>query len=165
MPLEMLPIDHQNADAIAEAARVLRVSYGAEAQLFSLTPETGASHPAFTTDRALASMLQSPKLSASGLFLDGTMIGLFLLRYLPERQMEVVRLCVMPWHRGKGRGASMLEHIEDRARAAGCGVIIANVPLENAELMAWWERRGYPMRRTIKFGNMPYTMGFVEKVL
>lgn len=61
---------------------------------------------------------------------------------------------VEPTLQAGGTGSALLAAAEDRARAWGCSAMDLEVVAQRAELIAWYERRGY--RRTGETKPFPY---------
>jgi len=61
---------------------------------------------------------------------------------------------VEPTLQAGGTGSALLAEAEDRARAWGCTTMDLEVVAQRAELIAWYERRGY--RRTGETKPFPY---------
>jgi ribosomal protein S18 acetylase RimI-like enzyme len=55
----------------------------------------------------------------------------------------VVTLDVAPGVRRQGLAQRMMEHIEEQARAEGCGAMALHVSVENEDAIRFYERMGY----------------------
>ncbi len=63
-----------------------------------------------------------------------------------KRSVHLSKLYVRRACQGKGIGKAMLDHIEQRARQAGCDTLWLTVNKDNAASIAWYQRQGF--RRT-----------------
>lgn len=67
----------------------------------------------------------------------------------PIRTLYVEDLCVDPAHAGRGVGSALMRRAEDCAREAGCYNIDLNVWAFNTEAIAFYEKNGYAVQRSI----------------
>lgn len=67
----------------------------------------------------------------------------------PIRTLYVEDLCVDPAHAGRGVGSALMRRAEDCAREAGCYNIDLNVWAFNTKAIAFYEKNGYAVQRSI----------------
>ncbi|MFO0695104.1 MAG: GNAT family N-acetyltransferase [Polyangiales bacterium] len=66
-------------------------------------------------------------------------------------EWKLHKLYVLATERGLGRGAAMLERVEQRARAAGARTVVLQVNKRNVVAIRAYERAGYRIRQAATF--------------
>ncbi len=91
--------------------------------------------------------------------------GLFFVRVLANRVVGTVlagfdgirgwiyHLAVLPEFRRRGLADRMMDHVEAELRTRDCPKINLQVRTSNAEVAAFYERRGYAIDQVISFGK------------
>lgn len=83
----------------------------------------------------------------------------FTAWYRPETAtMKLDKLYVLPRHQGAGIGRSLIEHVVEQARVAGCRSVTLNVNRQNVSAIGAYERCGFAIRG---HGDFPIGDGFV----
>jgi ribosomal protein S18 acetylase RimI-like enzyme len=72
--------------------------------------------------------------------------------------MKLDKLYVLPQHQRAGVGRSLIGHVVERARAAGCAAVTLNVNRHNVSAIRAYERCGFALRGR---GDFPIGDGFV----
>lgn len=90
---------------------------------------------------------------------NGAAIG-FIAWYKPDARpvMKLDKLYVLPENHGEGVGRALIEHVLERATAAGCSSVTLNVNRRNARSIRAYERSGFDIRGS---GDFPIGDGFV----
>jgi ribosomal protein S18 acetylase RimI-like enzyme len=126
--------DAAEADYPAALA-VMRRAFAEYAE--RLDPPSGVHH------ETLASMVE--RAGEGGLLVaetGGQIVGMVLYRPEPEH-LYLGRLAVLPEHRGRGIGHTLIAAVERRARELGFARIHLAVRLQLPEMRASYERLGY----------------------
>ena len=80
---------------------------------------------------------------------DGV-IGFAIFQMEPRGRAHFITLDVLPEHRGKRIGSTLMHHAHERARARGATMMVLQVAVVNQVAMDFYERRGYVKTRLIK---------------
>ena len=72
--------------------------------------------------------------------------------------LKLDKLYVLPEQQGRGIGRALIDHVLERARAAGCATLMLNVNRHNGASIRTYERCGFAIRGS---GDFPIGNGFV----
>jgi ribosomal protein S18 acetylase RimI-like enzyme len=64
--------------------------------------------------------------------------------------MKLEQLYLLLEHRGQGLGLHMLQHVEARARAAGCTALSLTVNRNNHGALDFYRRQGFATRAAVR---------------
>lgn len=96
-----------------------------------------------TDPEALSAMLESESDTIIVARDGGTLAGCIAVTTKPGGLAYIGMVTVDPIRQAGGLGRQLLEAAENHARQAGAGVAEMTVISQRAELIAWYERRGY----------------------
>ena len=116
-----------------------------EAHLASLYP--AASRHGFSVERLVAESVDFFVLRS-----EGAAAGCGGILFVDDLYGEIKRMYVRPQFRGSGFGTRVLEHLEERARSRGIGLLRLETGIHQQEAIALYEGMGF--RRVRPFG--PY---------
>jgi GNAT superfamily N-acetyltransferase len=167
MPPLIREVERNDADGIQAAVNIMRIAYLSEAELFDMTPESCPTHPAFVTVRQVKTLFGSKRVHLFGLYPEegDAMAGILLLRYLPKRVCEMIRLCVLPEYRGIGYGYDLFSFIQEQALAHHCEVLTASIAKDNEPVLTWCLAQGFTLKSTLRISKLPYVIGYLERAL
>lgn len=74
--------------------------------------------------------------------IDGRLAG-YVVAYRRGDHVHVENLAVLPALQGRGVGAALLDHAEERARAAGLAAVELYTNAAMVENLSYYPRRGY----------------------
>jgi GNAT superfamily N-acetyltransferase len=98
---------------------------------------------------ALARFVDATDAGLTLALLDDTPVG-FAAWYRtgtgPDEEVKLDKLYVLPEQHARGIGRTLIEHVEQEARAAGCQRVILNVNKHNAGSIAAYRRCGFTVR-------------------
>ncbi len=123
-----------------------------------------------TSEDSLAETLAKPDATIL-LHRDEATNALIGCVYLEKKEdlMYLGMLTVSPEIQARGLGKKMMQQAEEYARSLGCRTVEMTVISQRAELIAWYERRGYALTGETRpfpmddprFGLPKTTLGFV----
>ena len=70
------------------------------------------------------------------------------VRFHAEQELELLRLAVLPEHRGHGVGGALVERVEAIARSRGYDAVRVYARSQQPDNRAWWLARGYTIDGT-----------------
>ncbi len=142
------------ADGLA-IVRLVESAYRGEASRAGWTTEADLLDGQRTDARAVAEILRRPGSTLLLAAADGQLAGCCQLAQRPDAAAYFGMFAVQPGRQGQGIGGQMLAEAERIARDEwGAGRMVMTVLAQRAELIAWYERRGY--RRTGEREPFPY---------
>jgi ribosomal protein S18 acetylase RimI-like enzyme len=151
-----LSFRHAAAEDVAAIVRLVESAYRGDASRTGWTTEADLLDGQRTDAPAVAEMLGAP----AGLVLlaednGGQLVGCCHLEQRPGGQVYFGMFSVEPARQGDGVGRQVLAEAERIARDEWAATnMIMTVIAQRAELIAWYERRGY--RRTGETQPFPY---------
>jgi ribosomal protein S18 acetylase RimI-like enzyme len=154
----------QSEAEIEECARVIASSFETVAQDFGLTQENAPTNPAFMTSEKLREYLKKPVVLL-GLFLDEAQIGCVAIEK-SKREPEtfyIERLAVVPMHRHKGYGKSLIDDATEVIRRVGGRKASIGVMNQNKPLIDWYLGQGFVEKECKRFEHLPFEVCFVSK--
>ena len=84
--------------------------------------------------------------------ISGNAVGYFSYALTDQLdEMKVEQLYLLPELHGHGLGKTMLNHIEQQARAQGLGTLILQVNKHNAKAIAFYRKAGFTVREEAVF--------------
>jgi GNAT superfamily N-acetyltransferase len=81
----------------------------------------------------------------------GEPIGYFSYARSSADEVKLEQLYLLAEARGRRLGARMMTHVEDHARALGCGAVMLTVNKRNTDAIAVYTHRGYGVREEAVF--------------
>lgn len=160
MPDTPLPVTPAGRSHAAEIAAVMREAYAEAARSIGLSRETFPAHHAFCHESWIQDDLQRG-VEYYQHMTDSGVAGCYGLTGTRPGACRITRLAVRPNRQGSGVGSMLLDDARCRASAQGCDLIEVTVLEHNANLVAWYRRRGFELSGTARYGNLPFSVGFL----
>lgn len=150
---------------LAATLQVIRAAFATVARESGLTQESAPSNAAYLTlDRLRADLNAGLRLFA--LIANGTTVGSVSLRAGREAgSAEMLRLAVLPDHRGRGYGRALVDHVVRLATADGARAVTIGIVADNTRLLAWYRACGFTPTGTRTFEHLPFTVMFLRRPL
>ena len=151
---------------IAECVDVIKNSFATVAEEYGITLENAPRFTAFaTTEERLKWHLYGEHRPMYAFYEGGKIVGYYSLLLQENGECELNNLCVLPLHRHKGIGETLLIHAFEVARALNCKKINLSLVEENQVLRKWYESFGFEHVGIRKFEFFPFTCGYMEKYI
>ena len=83
-----------------------------------------------------------PNAQVCGLFEDDQLVGYFAAGQVAD-EGELMSICVLPEHRGKGYGKMLIVHMEEMLKANGTEMIFLEVRESNEPARTLYKSRGF----------------------
>ena len=143
---------------------LLRSSFRDVAERFGITEENNPRFLAFCTNERIESDLEKD-LTYYILERDGHPYGCVALERAKPGVCYLMRLAVLPVHRGKGYGKMLVHHIFEKARATGARRVEIAMISRDTKLKNWYKKLGFIQKGTKKFDHLPFTVAFMYREL
>jgi len=151
----MLSYRHATVTDVAAIVRLVESAYRGEASRAGWTTEADLLDGQRTDATAVAEMLNAPQSTVLLAEDGGQLVGCCRLERRPGAEAYFGMFSVQPLQQGEGVGRQLLAEAERIARDDwAAATMIMTVIAQRAELIAWYERRGY--RRTGETEPFPY---------
>ena len=151
----MLSYRHATVTDVAAIVRLVESAYRGEASRAGWTTEADLLDGQRTDATAVAEMLNAPQSTVLLAEDGGQLVGCCRLERRPGAEAYFGMFSVQPLQQGEGVGRQLLAEAERIARDDWAATtMIMTVIAQRAELIAWYERRGY--RRTGETEPFPY---------
>jgi N-acetylglutamate synthase-like GNAT family acetyltransferase len=141
---------------------LLRSSFRDVAEKFGITEENNPRSLAFCTNERLESDLKKD-LTYYILEHDGRPCGCVALERAKPGLCYLMRLAVLPGHRGKGYGKMLVHHIFEKARVTGARRVEIAMISRDTKLKKWYKKLGFIQKGTKKFNHLPFTVAFMYR--
>lgn len=164
--LSIRPVAESELEA---CAALIRAGFGTVAEKRGLTPATCPTHGAFLqADRLVRDRMRGHR--QFGAFLAGhpDPVGYVTLRPRGDGGgdgFELEKLAVLPTQRHRGIGAALLTFADAAVRSWGGRRITIGIIEDETVLKDWYLAHGYRPTGTATFPNLPFTVGYMERVL
>ena len=155
----MIIRDANEAD-ISILATLLCESFRDVAERFELTVENCPKNLAFCTDQRINGDIERG-LSYYILEQDQRPCGCVALEKASPEVCYLERLAVLPEHRGKGYGKTLVEHLFDKAAENGSQRVEIGIIAQDTELRSWYEKFGFALKSTKTFDHLPFVVAFM----
>jgi N-acetylglutamate synthase-like GNAT family acetyltransferase len=143
---------------------LLRSSFRDVAGRFGITEENNPKSLAFCTNERIESDLEKD-LTYYILEKDGRPCGCVALERAKPGVCYLIRLAVLPGHRGKGYGKMLVHHIFEKARATGARRVEIAMISKDTKLKKWYKRLGFIQKSTKKYDHLPFIVAFMFREL
>lgn len=143
---------------------LLRDSFRDVAERFGLTIENCPNLLAFCTNQRIENDLEKD-LTYYILEKDGQPCGCVALERAKPDVCYLMRLAVLPEHRGKGYGRMLVHHIFDQARNVGARQVEIAMISKDRKLKNWYKKFGFLQKGTKKFDHLPFIVAFMYREL
>ena len=152
------------AGDVDTAARVLRRAFATVAKRFSLTKENCPRSPAFATSQRV---LEEVERGVRYYLLDAgaRTCGCVALEHARPEVVYLERLGVLPAHRARGYGSTLVRHVLTEAKTLGARRVEIGIIAEDTPLQGWYERFGFEQTKRKRFDHLPFLVGFLAKEL
>jgi GNAT superfamily N-acetyltransferase len=110
------------------------------------------------SDQALLRFLEERDAGLALAGFAGEDVGFVAWYRVDPATMKLDKLYVLPQRHRGGIGRALIEHVAERARAAGCSNLTLNVNRGNAQAIRAYEHCGFTIRER---GDFPIGDGFV----
>jgi len=154
-------IRHNDLDT---AALLIRESFSTVAEEFGLTVENCPTNGAFIQKIRLESELSRGDLMF-GLYHAASMVGFMQLEIKIPEMIILEKLSVHPEYRHLGYGAALLDFAQRTAAELNVKKIALAIIEENTVLKDWYLSHGFVNVGTKNFEHLPFTVGFMEKMI
>jgi len=143
---------------------LLRISFRDVAERFELTVENCPKFLAFCTNKRIESDF-AKGVTYFILEMDGRPCGCVALERAKPDVCYLMRLAVLPGHRGKNYGKMLVHHIFGRARKTGIHRVEIAMISRDTKLKSWYKKLGFIQKGTKKYDHLPFTVAFMYKEL
>lgn len=151
----VLSFRHAAAGDVAAIVALVESAYRGDASRAGWTTEADLLDGQRTDAVAVATLLRAPASTVLLAESGGTLVGCCELERRPDAQAYFGMFSVQPAQQGGGVGRDLLAEAERIARDEwGATTMVMTVLAQRAELIAWYERRGY--QRTGETKPFPY---------
>ncbi len=152
------------ADDVQTVVSLLRRACATVAERFGLTQDNCPKSPAFYTEERVKADLDR---GVQYYFLeeDDQVCGCVALEKARPDVGYLERLAVLPEHRSKGFGSTLVRHVLAQARSMGLERVGIAIIAEDEPLSEWYRRFGFVPTGTRKFDHLPFVVAFMEKEL
>ena len=143
---------------------LLRSSFRDVAERFGISEENNPGSLAFCTSERIENDLEKD-LTYYILEKYGQPCGCVALERAKPGVCYLMRLAVLPEHRGKGYGKMLVNHIFENARATDARRVEIAMISKDKKLKNWYKSLGFIQKRTKKFDHLPFTVAFMYREL
>jgi GNAT superfamily N-acetyltransferase len=153
-----------DGDTLRQSVVVIRDAFAGVAAEFGLTKENCPTNPAFITRERLES-LREKGVRFFGLYKSERQIGFAAIEKADGAVFYLEKLAVLPEHRHKGYGKSLVDFACERAAMAGGQAVSIGIMDNHTLLKGWYEGLGFVETGTKQFSHLPFVVCFMEKRL
>jgi N-acetylglutamate synthase-like GNAT family acetyltransferase len=155
-------IREANKADVAVLVNLLRDSFRDVAERFELTEENNPGSLAFCTNQRIESDLEKD-LTYYILEKDGRPCGCVALERAKPGVCYLMRLAVLPGHRGKGFGKLLVHHIFEKAHETGARRVEIAMISKDRKLKNWYKKLGFIQKGTKKYDHLPFVVAFMYR--
>jgi N-acetylglutamate synthase-like GNAT family acetyltransferase len=156
----MIIRDANEAD-IDTLVTLLRSSFSDVAERFELTIENCPKNLAFCTNERVKSDF-ARGLKYYILEESGQSCGCVAIEKAGPDVCYLERLAVLPEHRRKGYGKTLVNHIFDQAGKNGAQKVEIGIISEDTKLKNWYTKFGFVQKATKNFDHLPFVVAFMS---
>jgi GNAT superfamily N-acetyltransferase len=145
-------------------ASIIGQSFRKQAEVLGISPIEYPNYVAFETEAGVRRRLDSGAHVALGHRGDeifGT-VSCVARRGGPA---EIMRLAVLPSHRGNGYGRELMMYAENRLVAAGADAVELSIVAKFLRLRSYYEEQGYSASKLKTVASLPFELLYMQKVL
>ncbi|MBR5345661.1 MAG: GNAT family N-acetyltransferase [Clostridia bacterium] len=152
---------------IPACAVLIQKAFRTVADDFGFTRVNAPRFTAFAvTDERVRQEMEDPHRSIIGCFdQDQQLVGCYSLRLSDDNSSELNHLCVLPEYRHLHIGKMLLQDAFERAFQRGAHSMMISIVEENTMLKRWYESFGFSPVETKKFDFLPFTCGYMQRML
>jgi len=141
---------------------LLRSSFRDVAEKFGITEENNPMSLAFCTNERVENDLEKD-LTYYILEKGGRPCGCVAIERAKPGLCYLMRLAVLPEHRGKGYGKMLVHHIFENARASGARRVEIAMISRDTKLKKWYKKLGFIQKGTKKYDHLPFNVAFMYR--
>ncbi|MFC1794784.1 GNAT family N-acetyltransferase [Planctomycetota bacterium] len=141
---------------------LLRRSFRDVAKRFGITEKNNPGSLAFCTNDRVENDLKKD-LTYYVLEKDGRPCGCVALERAKPGVCYLMRLAVLPGHRGKGYGKMLVHHILEKAHTTGARRVEIAMISKDRKLKNWYKKLSFIQKSTKKFDHLPFTVAFMYR--
>jgi N-acetylglutamate synthase-like GNAT family acetyltransferase len=142
-------------------AETIRRSFGDVAERFGLTQENAPRHPSnCTVDWIRKDMERGVNYFA--MENRECIIGCVALERANTGVCYLERLAVLPDHRRRGFGKTLVEHVLSKAKGLGVNYVGIGIIAEHTELRDWYRKLGFVEGESREFPHLPFRVTFMS---
>jgi ribosomal protein S18 acetylase RimI-like enzyme len=141
-------------------ASLVRSAFASIASRFALTADNCPSHPSLCQQSWIERDLRRGAQFYLCLEHDEP-VGCYGLVQSRDDAVRMEKLAVLPQNQCAGIGTALLEDAKVRAQNGGSTMMEVSVLHDNAELVAWYTRRGFTLSGTARYPHLPFMVGFL----
>ncbi|UCG59296.1 MAG: GNAT family N-acetyltransferase [Phycisphaerales bacterium] len=153
-----------NEDDTGVLADLLRRAFRDVAERFDLTAENCPKNLAFCTEQRIKDDLERG-VRYYILEEERKICGCIALERAKPDVCYLMRLAVLPGHRGKGHGKMLVHHIFEKARDVGAQRVEIAMISKDRKLKNWYKKLGFLQKGTKRFDHLPFTVAFMYREL
>jgi N-acetylglutamate synthase-like GNAT family acetyltransferase len=143
---------------------LLRNSFRGIAEKFGITEENNPMFLAFCTNGRVVSDLEKD-LTYYVLEEDGRPCGCVALERARPDVCYLMRLAVLPEHRGKGYGKMLVHHVFEKSCIFGARRVEIAMISKDRKLKKWYKKLGFMQKGTKKYDHLPFIVAFMYREL
>ena len=160
----MMIIRQANKADIDVLVTLLHNSFRDVAERFGITKENNPRSLAFCTNELIERDLEKD-LTYYILEKDSRPCGCVALERAKPGVCYLMRLAVLPEHRGKGYGKMLVHHIFEKASKTGARRVEIAMISKDTKLKKWYKKLGFKQKGTKKYDHLPFIVAFMYKEL
>lgn len=148
------------ADA-GQISAIIRTAFADVAFRFGLNPDNCPRHPSNCQEEWIADALAKGTLY----FIfepDEGATGCVALEHPQAEVCYLERLAVLPEHRRRGVGKTLVKHVLEEARQLRAQRVEIGIIAAHAELHAWYAGLGFVPTHQAGFAHLPFTVQFMQ---
>ena len=149
---------------LPECLEVIHQSFKTVADAFGLTRENCPKHTSFIPLSFLETQMNWGW-HMYALYTGEKIIGYMSLSKEGEDTFELHNLAVLPEYRHNGLGKLLLDHAKEAVRTLGGKSIKIGIIEESTLLKNWYIANGFVHTGTKKFDHLPFTSGYLERIV
>ncbi|MFC1637002.1 GNAT family N-acetyltransferase [Planctomycetota bacterium] len=164
MKATAMVIREATKDDINALVSLLRNSFRDVAERFGITQENNPRSLAFCTNERIEDDL-GKGVTYFILEKDGRPCGCVAIERAKPDVCYLMRLAVLPEHRGKGYGKMLVHHIFEKACKTGARRVEIAMISKDRKLKNWYKKFGFIRKGTKTFDHLPFTVAFMYRQL
>jgi N-acetylglutamate synthase-like GNAT family acetyltransferase len=164
MKVTVMAIRKAKKADIDTLVNLLRSSFRDVAERFGITEENNPKSLAFCSNERIKSDFQKD-LTYYILEKDDKPCGCVAIEKAKPGVCYLMRLAVLPEHRGKGYGKMLVHHIFEKARKIGARRVEIAMISKDRKLKNWYKKLGFIQKSTKKYDHLPFIVAFMYREL
>lgn len=132
---------------------------------FKITIQNAPTNPAFIDEKFFFERMELKNHLYFGYFIGKKIVGCIAIHPSSDFSYGIERLAVLPEYQHKGYGGMLVKFVGNKIKSLGGNKISIGIIFENKILLKWYQKQGFKLTGTKKFDHLPFTVGFMEKVI